>query len=80
MSHSRMSLSGTFRACPFSSESSYILAHPSSRVSSLVSGPVQFSQIHDELWNPPPWINETKAAGRMIQTENDGTAKSGKLG
>ena len=46
-------------------------------MSSLVSGPVHFAQIPDELWNPPPWINETKAAERMEQMENDGIAKSG---
>ena len=48
-------------------------------MSSLVSGPVYFSQIPDELWNPP-WINETKAAERKIQMENNGIAKSGRLG
>jgi len=57
-----------------------LFPRPSSRMSSLVSGPVYFSQIPDELWNPPPWINETKAAERMIQMENDGIAKSGRLG
>ena len=49
-------------------------------MSSLVSGPVHFAGIPDELWNPPPWINETKMAERMIQMEIDGIAKSGRLG
>jgi len=57
-----------------------LIPRTSSRMSSLVSGPVYFSLIPDELWNPPPWINETKAAERMIQMENDGIAKSGRLG
>jgi hypothetical protein len=49
-------------------------------MSSLVSGPVHFAQIPDELWNPPPWINETKATERMEQMEAEGIAKSGRLG
>jgi len=46
-------------------------------MSSIVSGPVHFALIPDELWNPPAWINETEAAERMVQMENDGIAKSG---
>ena len=40
----------------------------------------KFLQIPDELWNPPPWVNETKAIVLMIQMENDGIMKSCMLG
>ena len=49
-------------------------------MSSIVSGPVHFAQIPDELWNHPPYINWTKATERMEQMENDGIAKSGRIG
>ncbi|SRR5216683_5165977 len=85
ISHSRRSLSGAC-ARPVSSfsvsfypDSVFFTPH-TSRMSSLVSGPVHFALIPDELWNPPAWINETKVTERMEQMEAEGIAKSGRLG
>jgi hypothetical protein len=49
-------------------------------MSSIVSGPVHFAEIPDELWNHPPSVNWTMALERMEQMENDGIAKSGRIG
>lgn len=57
-----------------------VLSSHHSRMSSIVSGPVHFAQIPDELWNHPPWLNWTMALERMEQMENDGIAKSGRIG
>jgi len=46
-----------------------------SRMSSLVSGPLHFARIPVKLWNPPPWANETRAAEQMEQMEAEGIAK-----
>ena len=47
---------------------------------SIVSGPVHFAEIPDELWNHPPWVNWTMALERMEKMESDGIAKSGRIG
>ena len=56
------------------------LPSTNSRMSSIVSGPVHFAKIPDELWNHPPSVNWTMALERMEQMENDGIAKSGRIG
>jgi alpha 1,2-mannosyltransferase len=50
-----------------------ILNVPSVRqIKSLTNAPVQFGVVPNDQWNPPPWINESRAtASRLDMAKNE---------